>query len=72
MESKLWWKSKTILSLGLTAVGIFLPRYFPIINQTVSGIMTVGGLLGAFYGRIVATKNLVATAVKAQQTPPQQ
>lgn len=71
MDSKLWWKSKTILSIGLTAVGIFAPQYLPVITPVVGKIISVAGLLGAFYGRVVANKNLVATIVNSQQPPTQ-
>jgi hypothetical protein len=60
MEQKPWWQSKTLLSVALTAVGIFAPKYAPLVNETAGDIITIIGLAGAVYGRVKATKELVA------------
>lgn len=57
---KEWWKSKTLLSIAITAVGIFVPKYAPLVNETAGDIITMIGLAGAVYGRVRATAQLTA------------
>ena len=67
MEQKPWWKSKTIISLIVAAVGTFAPKYTPLLElvgpvlETVGQAAQVVGLAGVAYGRIKTDgKKLVA------------
>ncbi len=55
-EKKPWYKSMTIVSVIGAALGIFLPRYAPIIPQTAGDIFTIINLITAAFGRIRAGK----------------
>lgn len=65
MDKKPWWKSLTLRSVALTALGIFAPKYATIIPGIVGDITTIAGLVGTVIGRLRATSEVTFT--KPQQ-----
>jgi hypothetical protein len=63
-QQKPWWKSKTLISLIVAAVGAFAPKYTPLLDlvgpvlNTVGQALEVGGLAVAAIGRVKANSQI--------------
>jgi hypothetical protein len=57
-DSKPWYKSMTIVSLIGATLGVFIPRYAPLIPQTAGDIFTIINLISAAWGRVRAAQKI--------------
>lgn len=57
-NTKSWYKSQTLISLAGIIAGVFLPRYAPVIPQTLGDAVTIISTLSAAWGRISATSKI--------------
>ena len=61
MQSKPWYSSMTLWSVAITAIGVFAPKYAPIIPQVASDVATIAGLVGSVIGRLRTTHQVTFT-----------
>lgn len=61
MERKPWYKSLTLWSVAVTAIGVFAPKYAPTISGVVGDVATIAGLVGSIVGRLRATQQVTLT-----------
>jgi hypothetical protein len=70
MEQKPWYKSKTLVSLIVAAVGMLAPKYAPLADLVGPALdligqgVTLAGLAGAGYGRVKAKAQITAMKPK--------
>jgi hypothetical protein len=62
MEKKPWYTSMTLWSVAITALGVFAPKYAPVISGVVGDVATIAGLVGSVIGRLRATQQVSFTA----------
>lgn len=71
METKAFWKSKTLQGLVPILVGAFLPKYLPIVTETIpylDAILVGAGSIWTAIGRFKAKTTLTTGSA----TPPTQ
>ena len=51
MEKKQWWKSSTIWFSVASLIGVFAPKYAPIIPDLVNNVAQIVGPIGAIISR---------------------
>ena len=64
MNAKPWYKSLTLWGAAITGVGVFLPKYAPLIPQLANDAATIVGLVATVIGRLRATKQVTFTGTQ--------